>query len=123
LARVIIGPSSETLHINRRTHNEHISSTSWPKADIRIQRSDRGTVIGKRAARRNAPRPKPRDALRALLDQGDVAVIRVGLDKYGGRVLADATTRGTPDVSNALLMKGLARPYSGGHRESWCCGL
>jgi hypothetical protein len=35
-------------------------------------------------------------------------------------VLADATTRGTPDVFNALLMKGLVRPYSGGHRESWC---
>ena len=46
--------------------------------------------------------------------------MRVGLDKYGGRVLADAATRATPDISAAMLAKGLARPYAGGRRDSWC---
>jgi hypothetical protein len=44
----------------------------------------------------------------------------VTLDKYGGRVDADASTASTPDVGGALLNAGLARRYSGGRRESWC---
>jgi endonuclease YncB( thermonuclease family) len=63
-----------------------------------------------------------RDALKAMLAEGDVAVLRVGLDKYGGRVLADAATRATPDISAAMLAKGFARPYAGGRRDSWCGG-
>lgn len=63
------------------------------------------------------------DALAALLKQGEVAISRVSLDKYGGRVVADASTRLTPNVSDALLKAGVARPYSGGRRESWCSRL
>lgn len=61
-----------------------------------------------------------REALRAILDEGDVRVSGVALDKYGGRVLADVSTRTTPDVSTALLGAGHVRSYSGGRRESWC---
>jgi endonuclease YncB( thermonuclease family) len=63
-----------------------------------------------------------RDALRSMLDGGDLTMLRVGLDKYGGRVLADAATARIPDVSAALRDQGLARPYAGGRRESWCGG-
>ena len=61
-----------------------------------------------------------RDALQAILDQGNVGVSTVTLDKYGGRVVADASTRATPDVSAALLGAHLVRSYGGGRRESWC---
>ncbi len=61
-----------------------------------------------------------RDALRAILDQGEVGISGVGLDKYGGRVLAEASTSRTRDVSAALLDAGVARRYSGGHRDGWC---
>jgi hypothetical protein len=61
-----------------------------------------------------------RDALSAILAEGAVGVSQVALDKYGGRVLADASTRKTPDVSAALLRTGLVRSYQGGRRESWC---
>jgi hypothetical protein len=44
----------------------------------------------------------------------------VALDKYGGRVVADASTQITPNVSSALLEAGMARRYSGGHRGGWC---
>ena len=64
-----------------------------------------------------------RDALAALLADRDLTVLRVGLDKYAGRVLADAATRRTPDVSGALLAQGVARAYFGGRRESWCGAL
>jgi len=61
-----------------------------------------------------------RDALAAILAQGDVGVSAIALDKYGGRVLADASTRATPNVSAALLGANLVRRYSGGRRETWC---
>jgi endonuclease YncB( thermonuclease family) len=57
--------------------------------------------------------------LRALLDQREVTLSAIGFDKYG-RVLADVATVRTPDVGAAMLKQGLARPYAGGHRESWC---
>jgi hypothetical protein len=56
----------------------------------------------------------------AVLAEGGVAVGHVGLDKYGGRVLADAATRNTPDIGAAMLAKGLVRPYGGGRRDGWC---
>jgi hypothetical protein len=63
-----------------------------------------------------------RDALAAMLNEGDLIVLRVGLDKYGGRVLADAATRSVPNISAAMLATGLARAYGGGKRQSWCGG-
>ena len=63
-----------------------------------------------------------REALQVILAEGDVMVVRVGLDKYGDHVLADAGTRTTPDVAALLLARGLVRHYAGGRRESWCDG-
>ena len=48
------------------------------------------------------------------------AISQIGLDKYGGRVLASAATRSTPDISEALLKTGLVRAYDGGRRDGWC---
>ena len=61
-----------------------------------------------------------RDALARLLADGGVTISRIDLDKYGGRVVASAATRTTPDISEALLKTGLVRAYDGGRRESWC---
>ncbi len=61
-----------------------------------------------------------REALRTILAQGEVGITEVTLDKYGGRVLANASTRGTPDVAATLLNSGMARRYGGGRREPWC---
>ncbi len=61
-----------------------------------------------------------RDALQAILEQGHVGVSAVTLHKYGGRVVADTSTRARPDVSAALLGAGHARVYAGGRREAWC---
>ena len=68
-----------------------------------------------------------RDAPRAMrcqrmLAEGGVTIGRIDFDKYGGRVVASAATRKTPDVSDALLKTGLVRAYDGGRRDGWCGG-
>ncbi|WP_291869260.1 thermonuclease family protein [Bradyrhizobium sp.] len=62
------------------------------------------------------------EALRNLLGEGGVTVYNIGPDKYNGRVVADAATRRTDNVSAALLAAGHARSYDRGHRNSWCAG-
>jgi endonuclease YncB( thermonuclease family) len=59
-------------------------------------------------------------ALRGLLDEGEVTIYNIGPDKYNGRIVADAATRRTENVSAALLAGGFARRYGGGRREGWC---
>ena len=44
--------------------------------------------------------------LRKLLAEGEVTIFNIGPDKYNGRVVADAATRRTPNVSEALLDAG-----------------
>lgn len=59
-------------------------------------------------------------ALRSLLGEGDVMIFNIGPDKYAGRVVADAATRQTANVSTAMLAAGHVRSYGGGHRTGWC---
>jgi micrococcal nuclease len=95
----------------------------WPGLEITTKVRLRGIDAPELRARCEEERAKAlaaRDALQAILDQGDVGISAVTLDKYGGRVVADASTRATPDVSAALLSSGLARSYAGGRREPWC---
>lgn len=63
-----------------------------------------------------------RDALLTILAEGNVAISRVGMDKYAGRVDAEVSTRNTADVSAALRDGGWARSYGGGRRRvrGWC---
>lgn len=59
-------------------------------------------------------------ALRSLLGDGGVTISNIGPDKYAGRVVAEAATRRTGNISAAMLTAGHARPYGGGHRSGWC---
>jgi endonuclease YncB( thermonuclease family) len=95
----------------------------WPGLDITTRVRLRGIDAPEMKARCGDERTQAesaRDALRAILDQGEVGITRVTLDKYGGRVLAEAFTQATPDVSAALLGSGAVRRYSGGRRDGWC---
>jgi micrococcal nuclease len=40
-------------------------------------------------------------------------------DKYGGRILADVEIDGQ-NYADILIQEGLARPYFGDKKESWC---
>jgi endonuclease YncB( thermonuclease family) len=62
-----------------------------------------------------------KERLEELLSGGEVKVIETGKrDKYG-RSLAHLTVDGR-DVGDILIGEGLARPYRGERRKSWCGG-
>ncbi|MCX5512260.1 nuclease [Kaistia algarum] len=64
---------------------------------------------------------RARDRLAELLATDDVEIIRsVRLDKYR-RTLAIVRADGV-DVARVLISEGLARPYHGERRRSWCEG-
>jgi endonuclease YncB( thermonuclease family) len=96
---------------------------AWPGIDIttrvRLRGIDAPELGGARCADERTKAEAARDALKTMLAEGDVVVMRVGIEKYG-RALADAATRATPDVSAAMLANGLARPYAGSRRQGWC---
>jgi len=95
----------------------------WPGLDITTKVRLRGIDAAELRARCPAERAKAeaaRDALGTMLAEGSVGVFGVSLDKYGGRVVADARTRSIANVSAELLGRGLARSYAGGHRDGWC---
>jgi endonuclease YncB( thermonuclease family) len=95
----------------------------WPGLEITTKVRLRGIDAPELRARCGdeiAKAQAARDALAAILAEGAVAVSQVALDKYGGRVIADASTRRTADVSAALLRAGVVRSYAGGRRDGWC---
>jgi endonuclease YncB( thermonuclease family) len=97
----------------------------WPGLEISTRVRLRGIdapELRARCSEEVAKAHAARAALAAILAEGGVGVSRVVLDKYGGRVIADASTRRTADVSGALLRTGLVRGYQGGHRVGWCAG-
>jgi endonuclease YncB( thermonuclease family) len=95
----------------------------WPGLDITTKIRLRGIDAPELKARCPAERTMAeaaRDALRDMLAEGAVGVSAITLDKYGGRVVADAGTRSIANVSSELLAKGYARSYGGGKRRGWC---
>ncbi len=95
----------------------------WPGLDITTKVRLRGIdapELKSRCPQERAKAEAARNALAAMLAEGGVEIGRVGLDKFGGRVDADASTKSTPDISAALLRAGLARAYDGGRRAGWC---
>jgi endonuclease YncB( thermonuclease family) len=96
---------------------------AWPGIEIatkiRIRDID-APEMRARCAEETAAAHAARDALVAMLAEGQVTIARVSLDKYGGRVLAAASARNTGDIAAALLQAGVVRRYSGGRRETWC---
>jgi endonuclease YncB( thermonuclease family) len=94
----------------------------WPGLDVTTKVRLRGIDAPELRARCPAERTKAeaaRDALTEILAQGAVGVYGISNDTYGGRVVADAATRSTANVSAELLKRGYARFYAGGHRDGW----
>jgi endonuclease YncB( thermonuclease family) len=95
----------------------------WPGLNVTTRVRLRGIDAPEMRARCIDERDRAeeaRNALKKILDQGEVGISRVILDKYGGRVLADASTRSTPSVAAALLDAGYVRRYEGARRNGWC---
>ena len=59
-------------------------------------------------------------ATKELIDNKDVMLYNVQYEKFGGRLLADVYTLDGKSASQNLIDKGLARPYHGEKKQSWC---
>jgi endonuclease YncB( thermonuclease family) len=95
----------------------------WPGLEVTTKVRLRGVDAPEFNARCFEEREKAeaaRDVLKRILAQGQIGISQVTLDKYGGRVVAAASTGATPDVSAALIAAGVGRPYGGGRRQGWC---
>ncbi len=95
----------------------------WPGLDVdtkvRLRDID-APELHARCADEHVKAEAARAALETILAEGGVAISRVGIDKYGGRVDATVATHNTADVSAALRNGGWARSYDGGRRGTWC---
>ncbi|MGL4440750.1 MAG: thermonuclease family protein [Bosea sp. (in: a-proteobacteria)] len=61
-----------------------------------------------------------RDRLAELVHGAGIVLADVRPDKYFGRVVARVVMSDGQDAGAILLSEGLARPYRGGRRQSWC---
>lgn len=58
--------------------------------------------------------------LKHLLADDRIRLYDIRLEKYAGRVLARAKTTGGIDISEHMIKNGLAHPYHGEKRKTWC---
>ena len=89
---------------------------------VRLAGIDAPELRGK-CARERALAERARAYLLARLEGGKRAQVRlrdIRYGKYAGRVLARVETAGGEDLGRGLLAAGLARPYAGRARTSWC---
>lgn len=95
----------------------------WLDQDVRVLVRLRGIDAPEGRARCEEERrlaARAKAYLTAAVSGGPVTLSAVEGGKYHGRVLADVTTAEGRDVSGALLRTGLARPYGGAKRGTWC---
>ncbi|MBT3395848.1 MAG: nuclease [Alphaproteobacteria bacterium] len=61
-----------------------------------------------------------RDRVVALALGQQIQMWETGYGKYAGRITARVTLANGLDLGAELIHAGLARPYDGGARQSWC---
>ena len=114
MAALRLAPGSHAVDVLRVNDGDTFEARVhvWPG----IQITTKVRLRGVDAAELNARCPEElrqaeaaRDALRKLLAEGGVSIGQITFDKYGGRVVANAMTRDSGDVSAALLRAGLVR--------------
>ncbi len=62
---------------------------------------------------------KATEFTRNFISNGDPVVYIRQWDKYGGRIVGSIEVNGK-DLATEMIAKGLARPYFGGAKRSWC---
>lgn len=100
-----------------------VKATIWPGQHIRVYVRVNG--IDTPELRGKCPREKElaQFARRFVIDwtySGWVKLKNIRNGKYAGRIIADVFDREGYNLADVMLNNGLARPYSGGKRTSWC---
>lgn len=97
----------------------HIWIGQHIETHVRLAGIDTPEIKGKCAAERNMA-VQARRELETLLAHSDVTLTNIRLEKYAGRVLADAVNGEGVNLAAYLKDKGLARAYGGKRRLGWC---
>lgn len=86
---------------------------------VRIDGIDAPELHGKCAAEKKKAQAA-RAALEKLLQGQMIFLTDIQYEKYAGRVLASARTADGTLISDYMIKNGLARPYGGEKRATWC---
>lgn len=113
-ARVVRVIDGDTFEAEARIWLGQVVTTS-----VRLGGVDAPELRGGCDAKR-ALAVRARDELAAMVQEAFVRLYDIEKDKYGGRVVARVETMADEDVGAWLVAAGLARPYDGGARGSWC---
>lgn len=113
-ARVIDVVDGDTIRVHARIWLGQELETY-----VRLSGVDAPELKGHCAAERELAL-RAREFVLELVGGLEVRLIDIEYGKYAGRVVAKVSTDSGEDVAQALLAGGLARPYDGGARGSWC---
>ena len=92
-----------------------------PKLSIRVLGIDTPEKAPRALCDAEAEKAKLASAFtkKAVAEAKEVDIVIVKWDKYGGRVLGDVYLD-HQSLAQSLISAGLARPYSGEAKQSWC---
>lgn len=93
---------------------------SLRKVSIRIKGIDTPEIKGKCPQETEKALQAKNKLKEVMAGYSSITVKNVKWDKYGGRVLGDVYLINGTNVASEMISSGLARPYSGGPRSSWC---
>lgn len=97
----------------------HIWLGQRVEVSIRVAGVDTPEMRG-RCADETAAAHRAKAATAAFLAGGDVMLVNVKYDKYGGRAVAGVIDKQGRSLAEHLIAAGLAAPYAGGTKRSWC---
>ncbi len=86
---------------------------------VRLQGVDAPELKG-RCDRERDLAVRAREFVGHQIGEGSVRLADVRYGKFAGRVVARVITANGSDLGRELLAAGLAQPYRGGRRQSWC---
>jgi endonuclease YncB( thermonuclease family) len=89
------------------------------ETSIRIAGIDAPEIKGK-CEKERALAEQARQTVIRLLNDSQIQIYNIRLEKYAGRVMAQVQTADGIDIGKYMIEKGLARPYHGEKRRSWC---
>ena len=143
LALVLASSSARAAELVRETASREVLSGPMPVEVIRVIDGDTIVVrahpwlgvfvetrvrlegidapeLHARCDREKVLAEQARGRLTALLAGGQARISDIRNDKYGGRIRARVFDSAGVDVGAVLVAAGLARPYHGERRRSWC---
>jgi endonuclease YncB( thermonuclease family) len=113
-ADVVRVRDGDTLEVKARIWLGQVISTK-----VRLAGVDTPELRG-RCHREERMAEAARDFVTRKLSDRRVTLRDIRYGKYAGRVLARVITARGEDLGKALIAAGLARPYRGRRRGSWC---